>query len=915
METEETRFCCSNEPTCSRCPSAATELPQPETAKRIQSNSSTGIGALTKALILAVTFLAGWLCSHLSNELSDVQRRALSRSEASDESESSAPYLRAADLPLEAFLDRSDYEREEDPYIVTLPYMEPRRLSSAAQDDPPVDVPQAAPLENKTGDAVNPDRTLASNASLKNELLRQRKKENINLRVLNPHVFRAELCPFLRVGDGQIKSWYALLVLYIAEWPAYAQVGNGGERFTDQLRAFSENFVAPENTTLQGRAIFQDEIDCGTPKVFKEGLDAIKGDIHNFDDLVRILKNVAKSEPDFANLLDYTQYFKLPTRAAVTGFAMILRTAFEGMVFSFCRSLFLKNTSKGNFTRNELYSNVVWLYHRNQTQYWMLLLVAKIIKQIVSARPHNGIIILKSVTTARPGNTAAGDHAEKGQILETLYGVGAYSTLQHIVAGNIQRKLEMSLSRFQNLSTERGMLSTAKSVLQPKVFVTGYYAKNSRGAHVEEGLFGMEVEGDTLDELKEELRPSSVLLQISLVDEWNFKDTKEWPDPRSSEIGVLTAYTAVQILRAELEWDPSLGSLGAFSVAYTGFTDMYSRQRSDPENHFDPDVHLLVVDEISRFSKTGAEEGCKTKIGNLIAEEPLQIKRVFDRDRISIKGTAKILPGSDVFMRGNFGLGLSLELQHEAEKLLSPGAIMIHVYIKGLGKMTSETNDLDITASEMVNRLLLRSRGYYEIPVVKTVTVTSLQTVEARTVVNCSNKVPEWVVVVSSCSIAVFFIVIIGLLMYHDKLKLPWWLNCICSSSSPWGGDAGGVSRDPTAVELPGEYDKASLPEVTTMDGSGEGTGYDEMDGRGWLPATAKWVGDKSLSVHKSTSSAEAQRRVSGGPSSRASFACMHSEVRPVGDRLFLRPENVIQMHSHHPGVSRKTTSIDDNPQ
>lgn len=343
-------------------------------------------------------------------------------------------------------------------------------------------------------------------------------------------------------------------------------------------------------------------------------------------------------------------------------------------------------------------------------------------------RPHSGIIILKSVLPSRAAHASASETAPdsdaggKEPVLKTLYGVGGYSTLQKIVAGAIWMKLEGSLSRFQNLSTERGMLSTAKGVLQPKVFVTGYYAKNSKGVAVEEGLFGMEVESETLEELKEDLEPNSVLLQISLVDEWNFKDPKEWPDPRKSEIDVLTAHTAVQMLRAELEWDPSLGSLGAFSVAYTGFTDIYARQRTDPEGHFDPDVNLLVVDDITRFIQTGTEEGCKEKIINLIAEEPLQIKRVFDHERIVVKGTAKVLPGGDVFMKGNFGLGLSLELQHEAEKLLKQGSIMVHVYIKGLGKRTSETNDLDLTASEMVNRLVLRSRGYYDIPIVKTVT-------------------------------------------------------------------------------------------------------------------------------------------------------------------------------------------------
>ncbi|PFH36229.1 hypothetical protein BESB_044210 [Besnoitia besnoiti] len=926
METQHSTARGKGEPVSLQAtPDSASSSMTPN-ADQLTMRSKSWVHSLAKVSLLAVTFLSGWVCSRVPFDFLGFSQPH--RTPAPGQDGVLRP-LRAADLPIETFLEGVTLEREL-PYapadfssfsfdgegaadIVQTPLVAPRRLSENTPPEPPPlpEKPEDA-SHGKNGEAARRATSLAAN--FKDEVLPPRKKDVVKLRVLNPHMFRAELCPFLRIGDGQVKSWYALLVLYIAEWPAYAQTGNGGERFTDQLRAFSENFAPPENTTIQGRAIFQAEIDCGTPKVFKEGLDAIKGDIHNFEDLVRILKTIAKAEPDFANLLDYTQYSKLPTRAAVTGFALILRTAFEGMVFSFCRPLFLKNGNKGNFSRNELYSNVVWLFHRNQQQYWMLLLVAKILKQVVSARPHSGILILKSVAPINIGGKGGSGDGEKGQTVETIYGVGSNNTLQDIVAGNIKQKLEKSMSRFQNLSTERGMLSSAKGVLQPQVFVTGYYAKNARGAHVEEGLFGMEVESDTLTELKEDLRPSSVLLQISLVDEWNFKDPRDWPDPRKSEIDVLTAHTAVQMLRAELEWDPSLGTLGAFSVAYTGFTDMYTRQRPDPENHFDQDVHLLIVDELARFGRTGAEEGCKNKISNLIAEEPLHIKRVFDRDRISVKGTAKILPGSDIFMRGNFGLGLSLELQREAEKLLSPGAIMIHVYIKGLGRMTSETNDLDLTASEMVNRLLLRSRGYYEIPVVKTVTPTSNQTVEARSIVNCSNKVPDWVVVVSSCSIVVFFVVIVALLMYHDKMKLPWWLNCICSSSSPWGGDQGDLSRDPTAVEIPAEYDKASIPELTGLEGVGDGiSGYDAVEGRGWLPATAKWVGDKSLSVHHSSIKSESQRRLSGYTSSAPSVSCGHPEkLRHVDERHFSRTDNAAPVQSVPSVFSRKTSPGDE---
>lgn len=155
---------------------------------------------------------------------------------------------------------------------------------------------------------------------------------------------------------------------------------------------------------------------------------------------------------------------------------------------------------------------------------------------------------------------------------------------------------------------------------------------------------------------------------------------------------------------------------------------------------------------------------------------------------------------------------------------------------------------------------------------------------EARPTANCSDKVPEWVVVVSSCSIAVFFIVIIALLMYHERMKLPWWLNCICSSTSPWGDEEGTIHRDRTAAEIPSEYYKSSVPEATvgTVD---IGSNYDEVDGRGWLPATAKWVGDKSLSV-KSINSFRTDSKVP--PAFRPSRGSLSSADTQVGGRSLL---------------------------
>lgn len=68
--------------------------------------------------------------------------------------------------------------------------------------------------------------------------------------------------------------------------------------------------------------------------------------IRTFQDLFAVLKRHAR-DPDFHNLVEHTQVSKLPVDVSVAGFAMLLRTAFEGFAFSFSRRLFLKNSPKG----------------------------------------------------------------------------------------------------------------------------------------------------------------------------------------------------------------------------------------------------------------------------------------------------------------------------------------------------------------------------------------------------------------------------------------------------------------------------------------------------------------------------------------------------------------------------------------
>lgn len=90
--------------------------------------------------------------------------------------------------------------------------------------------------------------------------------------VLDPQTFRKELCDLFRTNDKELNSWFALMVLYVAEWPSYARQERGGERFLQYLRSLAENFRVPDNAAPFVRKRFLEEIACGTHKVFLKGV-------------------------------------------------------------------------------------------------------------------------------------------------------------------------------------------------------------------------------------------------------------------------------------------------------------------------------------------------------------------------------------------------------------------------------------------------------------------------------------------------------------------------------------------------------------------------------------------------------------------------------------------------------------------
>ncbi|KAL8437622.1 hypothetical protein ACSSS7_000828 [Eimeria intestinalis] len=615
----------------------------------------------------------------------------------------------------------------------------------------------------------------------------------------DPHTFRAELCYMLKM-DPVLQEWYALIVLFVAEWPTYARHGNGGDAYLEHLRSLARNFEVPKHATTPVQMLFAEELSCGTPTFF------LNGDIHKHHDLIMLMRKYRKNQ-DFADLIYYTQVTKLPADVSISGFPTLLRTVFEGFSFCFSKNLYIKTgrgsseskSSKrpgwsGALTMTDFYDTYVEQYQQIQFQCWLLLMMASVMKRIVSSRPHAGIMVLKF------------DSAQALGLSRTRNGVhdldkAAIDSLQRQVAASIEGKLDRSLLRFQTFQSVQSPLIGSTSALRPNVSVTGYLERTQAGHFVDHGIFGMDIEIDTLEELKEKMAPGNLLVDVSIIDPWSSRPLSEWPDPSQRDVLALTAYTATQLLCAELQWDPSLGNLGHVEVVYSGFTDVYDSVGGAQQSRakYDPDVQVLLLRDNQKFVDDGQEEGSKKKINNLLAQEPLQWgkSRVIDTERIQWRGIARLLRGGQMYRKNAFGMGLPPALRRCAEELLKPNVVLIHIAIRGLGELTPETLGFDMTASEMASRLVRRSRGIYDAVLVKSEPLV-VKDLQVKSEQRCVGDMPKWVVLVASLSVALFFIILITLLLYHDKIKLPWWIMCICSSRAPWE-ESSSVSSAPSA--------------------------------------------------------------------------------------------------------------------
>ena len=72
--------------------------------------------------------------------------------------------------------------------------------------------------------------------------------------------------------DTTLQAWYALVVLYVAEWPTYARHGTGGDAYLCYLKRLAEKFEVPRHAAVQVQMLYAEELSCGTPSFFLEGV-------------------------------------------------------------------------------------------------------------------------------------------------------------------------------------------------------------------------------------------------------------------------------------------------------------------------------------------------------------------------------------------------------------------------------------------------------------------------------------------------------------------------------------------------------------------------------------------------------------------------------------------------------------------
>ncbi|CBZ53828.1 conserved hypothetical protein [Neospora caninum Liverpool] len=656
---------------------------------------------------------------------------------------------------------------------------------------------------------------------------------------------REQVCDYLKSDQQQYRVWFTLAVLYGLEWPFYSYADGGGTHFLQELLEQTRDFGPPAGASSLVRKRYEQFRECGMPQAFETGLNKLMECLPSGAEFPNVLKKAAENLR-FRKVLFGMGDVHVPFDG-ITSLAHVFDTVEDAMGLVWGKDVFLGKDPSAPahckpFTSDELYYKYMFAFSESRRYFSMVVLLNRAMRQHVTQKPHNGIILLlveqphvsssssatsavaSSASTAVLGSSKSNNprrlsavSSSSGSAPRSSRGgsggrripeLGAdsdpdyfqrlqdFQMLQERVRQSVLMKLESAIVRFYPTSK-----TMRKDIVKlPDVRVSGFFARSAEGRTHEKGLVGLEIDFKLMERFKEQTPPNSVLIQVTLLDLWATQPIEEWPDVMDPSKKLVSSYTATQLLKSELQWDQSLASFewGRTKFIYSTVSEVFEYEKIDTANRvsFDPDIQVMLLQSYSDFVANGKEDGMLAMIIEVLQRKPLGhsgVPREFRADRIVLQGTATPLEQhgggkGQLYRKMQFGSGIDYGEVLQIEKAIREHTVMLHLKIVGLGHAAAE-DWRGLKAHEILNRLAQRLRGTFEIHYVYPGKMPDSPQVASRSV-KCTNVIPDWILALAVFATASFFIIFIILMMYHRKLDVPWWVSCWCSRFSPWEKDA-----------------------------------------------------------------------------------------------------------------------------
>ncbi|PHJ19591.1 transmembrane protein [Cystoisospora suis] len=691
------------------------------------------------------------------------------------------------------------------------------------------------------------------------------KLAKMKLRKFQSPMSRSQVCKCLQSEQQQYRLWFTLAVLFGLEWPFYSYAAGGGFYFLRELLAQAKQFGPPPGSTSLVRRRYQEFRECGMPQAFEEGLNALMDYLPSGAELPDALKT-ASENPSFRKVLFAMGDVHVPFDGR-NSLAHVFDMVEDAMGLAWGKDVFLGKDPSASpdfkpFSSDELYYKYMFAFSESRRYFSMLILLSRAMRQHVTQKPHNGIILLlvkqppgsSSLSaqyhfTGRPSLSGSNQQRRLAQVsplssafpsasnvslsssaaspssgsveikTDSLQRLQDFHQLQEQVRQSVIMKLESAIVRFY--PTSRTFRRDIAEL--PDVRVSGFFARSTEGRTHEKGLVGVEIDFKLMEKFKAQTPPNGVLIQVTLLDSWATKPIEEWPDIMDPFKKLVSSYTATQLLKSELMWDQSLASFewGRTEFVYSTVSEVFEYEKVDTVNRvtFDPDIQVMLLQSYNDFTANGKEDGVLSLMLEVLQRRPLGhsgVPRNFRPDRVVLQGTATPLeqPGGgrgQLYRKGQFGSGIEYGELLEMEKGIREHTVMLHVKIVGLGHSALEDWQ-SLLAHEILNRLAQRLRGTFEIHYVSPGKPPQVAQASNRAT-KCNEVVRNWILAVAVLVTASFFIISIILMMYHRWIDVPWWLSCWCSRFSPWDKDEGDKhSTCPSDVEESAPEGSAGVP-------------------------------------------------------------------------------------------------------